>query len=379
MGRVRAVTTTARSASCSADPCERRWTALLGRARSRPCATRASPTAATMRSSCSKRRAKPRTSGSRPPRSRCSASCTRRAATTTRPKRRSPKRCRSGATPATTRASPTCCASSACRTCSAASSTRPTRSISEALAAYRNEGNRRGEAWALQNLAWISFSRGDAVDRRAPLAGERRAVRRARRLGRARVGVRAARVRPLQAGPPRRSRRARGADRGRRARDRQPLGRRHDGRAARQRRALARPHARGGPRGSQRDEAVPGHRRPLGRDPGDAPVVRALAELGEREESETCARPHAGGGRQLLSEGMQHIPEVVQANIFLQYGHPDEAAALLERRAIPAAWRSATAITTPRTDCSSCSSVASTRRSRCSNRSTPRRSTTAPR
>ena len=35
--------------------------------------------------------------------------------------------------------------------------------ISEALAVYRSEGNRRGEAWALQNVAWISFSRGDAA------------------------------------------------------------------------------------------------------------------------------------------------------------------------------------------------------------------------
>ena len=33
--------------------------------------------------------------------------------------------------------------------------------MSEALASFRSAGNRRGEAWALQNLAWISFSNGE--------------------------------------------------------------------------------------------------------------------------------------------------------------------------------------------------------------------------
>jgi tetratricopeptide (TPR) repeat protein len=35
------------------------------------------------------------------------------------------------------------------------------RFVSEALAAYRSDGSQRGGAWALQNLAWISFSSGD--------------------------------------------------------------------------------------------------------------------------------------------------------------------------------------------------------------------------
>ncbi len=34
-------------------------------------------------------------------------------------------------------------------------------SIEEALAAYRTAGDERGEAWALQNLAWIAFNTGD--------------------------------------------------------------------------------------------------------------------------------------------------------------------------------------------------------------------------
>ena len=80
--------------------------------------------------------------------------------------------------------------------------------------------------------------------------------------------------------------------------------------------------------GRERDEAVPGHRRRLGRDPGDGPVVRALAELGEREESETALVRMREVAATLVSEGMQHIPDVVQANIFLQYGHPDDAAAV---------------------------------------------------
>jgi len=36
----------------------------------------------------------------------------------------------------------------------------------EALAVYRRIGDRRGEAWALQNLATIAFFRGDTVEKR---------------------------------------------------------------------------------------------------------------------------------------------------------------------------------------------------------------------
>ena len=36
-----------------------------------------------------------------------------------------------------------------------------TSSFSEALDLYRSHGNRRGEAWALQNLAWVAYTNGD--------------------------------------------------------------------------------------------------------------------------------------------------------------------------------------------------------------------------
>ena len=115
------------------------------------------------------------------------------------------------------------------------------RFVSEALASYRSSGRERGGAWALQNLAWISFiERRDLTGRgTAPAVGRR--VRRARRLGRAQLGLRTARVRPLQPGAPRRGCRARRAHRDRRPRDRQPLGGRDDGRAARERPAVERP------------------------------------------------------------------------------------------------------------------------------------------
>ena len=36
--------------------------------------------------------------------------------------------------------------------------------IAESLEAFRQIGHRRGEAWALQNLAWIAFTRGEMVE-----------------------------------------------------------------------------------------------------------------------------------------------------------------------------------------------------------------------
>ena len=35
-------------------------------------------------------------------------------------------------------------------------------SFTEALDLYRSHGDRRGEAWALQNLAWVAYTNGDA-------------------------------------------------------------------------------------------------------------------------------------------------------------------------------------------------------------------------
>ena len=63
-----------------------------------------------------------------------------------------------------------------------------------------------------------------------------------------------------------------------------------------------------------------------------APVVRALAELGEREESEIALARMRAVAANLPSAGMQHVPEIVQANIFLQYGDPQAAARLLSPR-----------------------------------------------
>ena len=71
-------------------------------------------------------------------------------------------------------------------------------------AASARLGDRRGEAWALQHLAWISFVEGrvdEAESRIDPLG---RDVRRARRPRRARLGHRPAGLRALQPGRPRR-------------------------------------------------------------------------------------------------------------------------------------------------------------------------------
>ena len=63
-----------------------------------------------------------------------------------------------GASSATRRAAPTCCASSACRISSAAISCRPSASCPRRSARSARRATERGAAWALQNLAWISFS-----------------------------------------------------------------------------------------------------------------------------------------------------------------------------------------------------------------------------
>ena len=107
------------------------------------------------------------------------------------------------------------------------------RFVSEALAVVPvgRPRARRGVGAPEPRVDLVHQRRHPARRGAAPAVGRR--VRRARRLGRPRLGLRTARVRPLQPGPPRRGRRARRAHRDRRPRDRQPLGRRHDGRAAR--------------------------------------------------------------------------------------------------------------------------------------------------
>ncbi len=49
--------------------------------------------------------------------------------------------------------------------------------IDEALELFRSVGDRRGEAWALQNLAWIAFIQGesDQAEARLGLGRERSA------------------------------------------------------------------------------------------------------------------------------------------------------------------------------------------------------------
>jgi class 3 adenylate cyclase/tetratricopeptide (TPR) repeat protein len=204
--------------------------------------------------------------------------------------------------------------------------------ISEALAAYRNEGNRRGEAWALQNVAWISFSRGDAstAERRlqesAELFGELgdwgglgwafgllAFVRYMQgRLDEAAELAEQIAVEGLESG----NRWAVGmmdvllADVALwRGRTRDAV---HEGRIAMK-------------LFQDIDDG-------WGEVQASAPVVRALAELGERAESETALARMREVASKLPSEGMQTIPDVVQANILLQFGDAEGAVRLLSPR-----------------------------------------------
>jgi tetratricopeptide (TPR) repeat protein len=60
-----------------------------------------------------------------------------------------------------------------------------------------------------------------------------------------------------------------------------------------------------------------------------APVVRALAELGRRDESETCLERLREIVEELPAAGMRQVPNIVQSNILLQYGEPEGASNLL--------------------------------------------------
>ncbi len=201
--------------------------------------------------------------------------------------------------------------------------------ISEALAAYRNEGNRRGEAWALQNVAWISFSRGDAgtaehrLQESAELFGELgdwgglgwafgllAFVRYMQgRLDEAAELAEQIAVEGLASG----NTWAVGmmdvllAD--------IALWRGRSADAVREGRAAL-----------QRFREI-GDR--WGETQASAPVIRALAELGLREESEACLARLREIVQFLPSEGMQRVPDIVQSNVLLQYGDPEAAAVLL--------------------------------------------------
>jgi class 3 adenylate cyclase/tetratricopeptide (TPR) repeat protein len=204
--------------------------------------------------------------------------------------------------------------------------------ISEALAAYRNEGNRRGEAWALQNVAWISFSRGDAA------TAERRLQESAELFGE--LGdwgglgwafgllafVRYMQGRLDEAAELAEQIAVEGTETGNRW-------------AVGMMDVLLADVAlwRG-----RTQEAVHQGNTALalfqdiedawGEIQASAPVVRALAELGRREESEAALERMRAIAARVPSEGMQSIPDVVQANILLQYGHASEAALLLSPR-----------------------------------------------
>ena len=128
-----------------------------------------------------------------------------------------------------------------------------------------------GEAWALQNLAWISFVRGQRRRGRAPTRCVGHRVRRARRLGRPELGARPARVGALHPGPARRGQPARRADPAGSDGAGQPMGRRDHAGAPRQRLLLAR-RPRPGPRVRDRvARGLPDARRRVGR----AAVARA--------------------------------------------------------------------------------------------------------
>ena len=60
-----------------------------------------------------------------------------------------------------------------------------------------------------------------------------------------------------------------------------------------------------------------------------APVVRALAELGRRDESEACLARLREVVEYLPSPGMREVPNIVQGNVLLQYGHAEAARELL--------------------------------------------------
>ena len=67
------------------------------------------------------------------------------------------------------------------------------RFVSEALASYRSSGREGGAAWALQNLAWISFPpRGDIPHAEERLQQSANALKWSQGLGMATVGVRVA-------------------------------------------------------------------------------------------------------------------------------------------------------------------------------------------
>ena len=188
------------------------------------------------------------------------------------------------------------------------------RFVSEALGSFRIVGNRRGEAWALQNLAWISFSHGDIpqaenrLEESADLFGElgdwgglgwAYGLLAFVRYNQGRLDEAAALAEHI-------------AIEGRETGNRWAVGM-MDVLLA-QRRAVERAH--GASASSAAASAIA-----LFQEIGDrwgemmstASVVRALAELGRREESETCLARLREIGAVLPSAGMHAFPTSCRA------------------------------------------------------------------
>ena len=201
--------------------------------------------------------------------------------------------------------------------------------ISEALAVYRSEGNRRGEAWALQNVAWISFSRGDAA------TAERRLQESAELFGE--LGdwgglgwafgllafVRYMQGRLDEAAELAEQIAVEGLETG----NRWAVGMMDvllaDVSLWRGRSSDAVTHGRAA------IELFQDIGDRWGETQASAPVIRALAELGRREDSDRCLERLREVVEFLPSAGMREIPNLLRTNILLQYGHVEEAEAVL--------------------------------------------------
>ena len=342
----------------SADPCERRWTRAARPGPQPPRATRGRTTAATTRSSCSKRRAKrenvrfkaaaltmlgelyaasgdydeaERTlsrsgagvaRGRRRVRRRQRAARARHVAPVPRRaqrgrRARSPKRSPRTATKATGAARRGRCRTSRGSRSHAATSPTAERRLQESAELFGELGDWGGLGWAFGLLAFVRYNQG-RLDEAAELA-EQIAVEGLETGNRWAVGMMDVLLANVALW---------------RGRTREAV---HEGRDA-----------------VKLFQEIDDR---WGEIQATAPVVRALAELGEREESETALARMREVGRHAAvrrdaarprRRAGEHLPAVRPSR--------RSGRGLAQPARSGAAWRSATAITTPRTDCSSCSS-----------------------
>ena len=103
-------------------------------------------------------------------------------------------------------ARPRCCACAASRALFRHEYAAATGLLEQALAGFEALDDRRGVAWALQNLAWCAFYAGPGRGGRGAAAQGGRHLRGDRRPGRPALGPRPAGLDPLPAGPRRRGR-----------------------------------------------------------------------------------------------------------------------------------------------------------------------------